>query len=210
MEGLESHHNEIYQNRKQGDTLRGVKGKQEGARGLLRRDFQKPQQTSGGRREALQGRLRPAKAKITTETQEMQEKKTELHRKQRKGKKGPAGQGFQAIKNNPSETYENENQQMCNGKEAGRRGRQGGLKRGHTEPIRLLEEPPVCKHFPGNVFLSRFRPPPRRFPSKTDFRAKFLAGGCFRSKKRVSLNFGTAGSRIRWWVPSLFCRRLGG
>ena len=51
-----------------------------------------------GRREGLQGRLHPAKEKITKG--EVQDKKTELHKTggvQREGRKGPAGQVFQAI-----------------------------------------------------------------------------------------------------------------
>ena len=102
MEGLESHPDETCQNIKQEDTPWGGQGgrkrggKEGGGRGEAGRG-QGPslQRFDGGRKEALQGRLHPAKEKITNE--EVQQKKTGLHRKQRKGKKGPAGRVFQAI-----------------------------------------------------------------------------------------------------------------
>ena len=86
MEGFESHPNETYQNRKQGDTPRGGKGggkergrrgRGNGARGLVRRDFRSLNNLP---------LLDPAKAKIK---QKVQEKKTELHR----NKEGAGGTG---------------------------------------------------------------------------------------------------------------------
>ena len=66
----------------------GKGGKQ--ARGLVCRDFQ--DLNIRGWKEALQGRLYPAKEKITKE--DVHENKIELRRTQRKGKKGQAGQVF--------------------------------------------------------------------------------------------------------------------
>ena len=75
--------------------------------------------------EALQGRLHPAKEKITKE--EVQEKTTELHRKQRKGKKRRAGQVFQAI-NSEGGVLESKPSEIAMGRKGG--GRQGGASRG--------------------------------------------------------------------------------
>ena len=62
-------------------------GKQEGARGLVCRDIQGPhKKITGGRREALQGRLHPAKEKTTQE--EVQEKIRNCTENSKRGRRG--------------------------------------------------------------------------------------------------------------------------
>ena len=89
---------------------------------------------AGGRREALQGGLHPAKKKITKA--ELQEKKTELHRKSESGRRGRQDRRFrrstakvEGLESNASKTYQNTKQadMPWAGKDRERRRRKGGL-----------------------------------------------------------------------------------